>query len=167
MPSVSKINKSPIAEYLRINKAIPKHDKYGCHFISPEGLYLGRMTSAVVNNYKVLSLDIFGEGMKKMFTKSVAYGQQYAYVKNTSSHIGLSIVPIKTFMRKVFVDFLESKNTIEDTEKTLANKLDLIAVDEETNIGLYDIDMPFRYQAKLTNYQSNKLKKPLFKFKEN
>ena len=44
---------SPIAEYLRVNKAIPKQDKYGCHFISPEGLYLGRLTKSVVNNYKV------------------------------------------------------------------------------------------------------------------
>ena len=158
---------SPIAEYLRVNKAIQKHDKYGCHFISPEGLYLGRMTSAVVNNYKVISLDIFGEGMKKMFTKSIAYGQQYVYIKNAASPLGISLAPIKTYMRKVFVDFTDSKSTIEDTEKTLANKLDLIAVDESTNVGLYDIKPPFLYKTKLTNYQSNKLKKPLFVFKEN
>ncbi len=158
---------SPIAEYLRVNKAIPKQDKYGCHFISPEGLYLGRLTKSVVNNYKVVTLETFGEGLKKMYTKSVAYGQQYVYIKNPSSPLGISLTPIKTYMRKVFVDFIESKNTIEDTEKTLANKLDLIAIDENTNVGLYDIKSPFLYKTKLTNYQSNKLKKPLFVYKEN
>ena len=158
---------SPIAEYLRINKAIPKHDKYSCHFISPEGLYLGRLTKSVVNNYKVISLETFGEGLKKMYTKSVAYGQQYVYVKNPASLLGISLAPIKTYMRKVFVDYIESKSTIEDTEKILSNKLDLIAVDESTNVGLYDIKLPFLYKTKLTNYQSNKLKKPLFVFKEN
>ena len=158
---------SPIAEYLRINKAIPKHDEFGCNFVSPDGLYLGRLKKYIVNNYKIVSLDIIGEGMKKMYTKSVAYGQQFAYIKNTVSPIGLSLVPVKTFMRKVFVDFVEGKNTIEDTEKVLTNKLDLISVDEVTNVGLFDTELPFRYKTKLTNFQSNKLKNPLFVFKKN
>ena len=82
---------SPIAEYLRTNHAIPKHDNYGCHFYSPEGLYLGRLTKAVVNNYKVINLETFGEGFKKMYTKSVAIGQQFIYLKNNSSPVISSI----------------------------------------------------------------------------
>ena len=156
---------APIAEYFRINKAISKQDKYGCHFVSPEGLYLGRLTKAIVNNYKVISLDIFGEGLKKMYTKSIAYGQQYIYVKNPSSPLGVSLVPIKTYLRKVFVDFVEGTNKIEDSEKTLNNKLDLVAIDENTNVGLYDIDKPFEYKTVIKNPQRNKLKKPLFKYK--
>ena len=69
---------SPIAEYLRINRAIPKHDKYGCHFISPEGLYLGLLKKTVVNNYRVITIETFGEGFKRMYNKSIAIGQRFA-----------------------------------------------------------------------------------------
>ncbi len=154
---------SPIAEYLRINKAHVKRDNYGCHFISEEGLYLGRLTKAVVNNYKVITLDTFGEGFKKMYTKSTAIGQQLAYIKNKQSPIGLSLVPIKTYMRKIFVDFIDKTSQLEDTEKTLTNKLDLIAVDEKYGVGLYDTDKPFNYHTIVNNSQFNKLKHQKFK----
>ena len=152
---------SPIAEYLRINKAIPKHDKYGCHFISQEGLYLGRLTKSVINNYKVITLETFGEGLKKMYTKSVAYGQQYAYVKNDSSPIGLSLLPVKTYMRKVFADFIERKSYVRDTEKTLSNKLNLIAVDENSGVGIYDTEKPFKYRTEVTLTKNNDITKNL------
>ena len=161
------MNVSPIAEYLRINKAIPKQDKFGCHFISKEGLYLGRLTKAVVNNYRVITLDVLGEGLKKMYTKSVAIGQQYVYVKNSSSSLGVSIAPIKTYMRKVLVDFIEGKSIIEDSEKTLSNKLDLIAIDEATGVGLYDMDKPFLYKTKNLNNKTEKLKNPMFTYIKN
>ena len=154
---------SPIAEYLRINKAIPKRDKLGCHFYSPEGLYLGRLTKTVVNNYTVFNLETFGEGFKKMYTKSIAFGQQFIYLKNNDSKIGLSIVPIKTYMRKIFVDFLNRKGSLEDTERTLKNKLNLIAIDENTGVGLYDTDKPFIYKTQITNSKINILKHPKFK----
>lgn len=153
---------SPIAEFLRVNKATTKRDKYGCHFYSPEGLYLGRLTKANINNYRVISLETFGEGFKKMYTKSVAIGQQYAYITNTSSPIGISITPVKTYMRKIFVDFIERKSTLEDTERTLKNKLDLIAVDDKTGVGLYDTDKPFRFDTVVTNSKSNTLRHPQY-----
>lgn len=158
---------SPIAEYLRINKAKAKKDKFGCHFVSPQGLYLGRMTKAIVNNYRVITLDVLGEGLKKMYTKSVALGQQYVYVKNSSSSLGISLAPIKTYMRKVVVDFVEGKSTIEDSEKTLSNKLDLIAIDEATGVGLYDMDKPFLYKTKIINNKTEKLKNPIYTYNEN
>lgn len=153
---------SPIAEFLRINKAIPKHDKFGCHFYSPEGLYLGRLTKAYVNNYRIINVETFGEGCKKMYTKSLALGHQFIYLKNNNSPIGVSLVPLKTYMRKIFVDFIERTSSLEDTERTLTNKLDLIALDETTSVGLYDTDKPFTYQTKITNSQFNKLKHPKF-----
>ena len=158
---------SPIAEYLRINKAIPKHDKYGCHFVSPEGLYLGRMTTAIVNNYKVFSLDIFGEGLKKMYSKSMAIGQQYGYIKNNSAPLGVSLMPIKTLMRKIFVDFINKTSHLEDSEKTLTNKLDLIAIDKSTSVGLYNTNKPFKYKKSTTHEEDNFLKQPKFKFNLN
>ena len=158
---------SPIAEYLRVNKAIPKHDKFGTHFYSPEGLYLGRMTKAVVNNYKVINLETFGEGFKKMYTKSIAIGQQFIYLRNISSPAGISLVPIKTYMRKIFVDFINQTSSLEDTEKQLTNKLNLIAIDENTGVGLYDTDKPFTYKTTITNSQSNKLRKRQFVYNPN
>lgn len=149
---------SPIAEYLRINKAIPKHDKFGTHFYSPEGLYLGRLTKSVVNNYKVINLETFGEGFKKMYTKSIAIGQQFAYIKNDSAPLGVSIVPVKTFMRKIFVNFIEKTSRLEDSEHTLCNNLNLIAIDEKTGVGLFDTEKPFTYKTKINNSQFNKLK---------
>lgn len=157
------IKVSPIAEYLRVNKAIPKHDNYGCHFYSPEGLYLGRLTKAIVNNYRVINLETFGEGFKKMYTKSVAIGQQFCYLKNSSSPIGISLVPLKTYMRKIFVDFINQTSNLEDSERTLKNKLDLIAIDENTGTGLYDTNKPFLYSTFVNNVQLNKLKKTKFK----
>lgn len=154
---------SPIAEYLRINKATPKRDKNGCHFYSPEGLYLGRLTKAIVNNYRVINLETFGEGFKKMYTKSIAIGQQFGYLKNSSSPIGVSLVPIKTYMRKIFVDFINQTSNLEDSERTLKNKLDLIAIDEKTGTGLYDTNKPFIYSTSVNNVQFNKLKKTRFK----
>ena len=154
---------SPIAEYLRINKVIPKKDNTGCHFYSPEGAYLGRLTKSYINNYKVISLSTFGEGMKTIYTKSIAYGQQYAYIKNLKSPLGLSLVPVKTFQRKIFVDFFKGTSDLEDSEKVLQNKLNLIAVDEKTGVGLFDTAKPFVYKTTITNTQQNKLKHPRFK----
>ena len=153
---------SPIAQYLRTNKAIAKHDKNGCDFISPEGLYLGRMTKMIVNNYRVISLNIFGEGLKKLYTQSTAVGQQYSYIVNKSSPIGISLVPVKTYMRKIFVDFIENTSKLEDSEKTLANKLDLIAIDERTGTGLFDVSKPFLYNTVITKTEDKKLKHPPF-----
>ena len=104
MPKVS-----PIAQFLIKNQAIAKRDKNGCNFMSPEGLYLGRMTKTIVNNYRVISVNIFGEGLKKLYTKSIAVGQQYSYIVNQSAPLGISIVPVKSYIRKIFVDFIEQK----------------------------------------------------------
>jgi len=153
---------SPIAEYLRINKAIPKHDKFGTHFYSPEGAYLGRLTKSYINNYKIISLKVFGEGMKTMYTKSIAYGQQYAYIKNIKSPLGLSLVPVKTYQRKIFVDFFERTSDLEDSEKKLENKLNLIALDETTGVGLFDTTRPFTYITKINKTKHDELKHPQF-----
>ena len=153
---------SPIAQYLRINKAIPKHDKFGCHFISPEGLYLGRLTKGVINNYRVISLETFGEGLKKLYTKSIAYGQQYAYVKNISATFGVSLIPVKTYMRQIFVNFVDGKSYQEDTERNFCNKLELIATDEKTGVGLFDAEKPFLFKNIVTKSETKELKHPQF-----
>lgn len=153
---------SPIAQFLRENHAIPKHDKNGCHFISPEGLYLGRLTKGVVNNYKVISLETFGEGLKKLYTKSIAYGQQYAYVKNISANLGVSLVPVKTYMRQVFVNFVDGNSFLKDTERNLCNKLELLATDEKTGVGLFDTDKPFIYKNFVSKSEAKALKHPQF-----
>lgn len=153
---------SPIAEYLRINKAIPKHDKFGTHFYSPEGVYLGRLTKSYINNFRIISLKVFGEGMKTIYTKSIAYGQQYAYIKNTKSPLGLSLVPVKTYQRKIFVDFFERTSDLEDSEKKLENKLNLIALDETTGVGLFDTTRPFTYITKINKTKHDELKHPQY-----
>ena len=158
---------SPIAEYLRVNKAIPKHDKTGCHFISPEGMYLGRLTKFYVDNYKVIKTEIFGEGFKKMYAQTVAYGQRFIYTRNQSSPIGVSLVPIKTYMRKIFIDLYEGTSHVKDTEKSLDNKLNLLAIDENSGVGLYDVNKPFMYTNIVTNEKFEKLRKPKIKFTEN
>ena len=154
---------SPIAEYLRINKAIPVRDKRGCHFYSPDGAYLGRLTKMIVNNYKVISVDTFGEGMKKMYSKSIAIGQQYAYVRNADSPIGISIIPVKTYARNIFVDFLQRTFKTEDSTKLYTNDLDLIAIDTETGVCLYDTEKPFNYKKVITYTDSGKIKHNNFK----
>ena len=153
---------SPIAEYLRVNNAISKRDKFGCHFVSPEGLYLGRLTKSVVNNYKVISLETFGEGFKKLYTKSIAIGQQFAYIKNNASPIGLSVIPVATYMRQIFVDFIEKKSFLKDQEKKLTNNLELIAIEENTNVGIYDTNKPFEFETKVTKAETEKLTKLKF-----
>ena len=158
---------SPIAEYLRINKAIPKRDKRGCDFISPEGLYLGRLTKSIVNNYTVFSIKTFGENFKPMYTKSIAYGQQFAYIKNDKSKLGVSLVPIKTFMRSVFENFIDRTCSIVDTERTLKNRLDLIAVNEHTHASLFDINGPFSYRDEIKENKTKEIKKLKFKYVKN
>lgn len=153
---------SPIAQYLRTNKAIAKRDKFGCHFISQEGLYLGRLTKEYVNNYRVISLNILGEGLKKLYSQSMAIGQQYSYITNKTSPIGVSLVPIKSYMRKIFVNYVEQTRSIEDSEKTLTNKLELLAIDEGTGVGLFDTNQPFLYKNKIINSECKKFKHPTF-----
>lgn len=157
MPKVSSVKLSPIAKYLVENKAIAKHDKNGCHFISPEGLYLGRLTKTVVDNYRVISLCTFGDGLKRLYSKSVAIGQQYAYLVNKKSPIGISLVPVKTFMRKIFVDFIERTSNLEDSEKTLTNRLSLITLDKETGVGLYNSKTPLKFETTITKSENKKL----------
>ncbi len=148
---------SPIAQYLRANHAIAKHDKYGCHFISPEGLYLGRLTKTVIDNYRVISLNTFGDGFKRLYSKSVAIGQQYAYLVNKKSPIGISLIPVKTFMRQIYVDFIERTSNLEDSEKTLTNQLNLITLDKETGVGLYKSSTPLNFKTTITKTENKKL----------
>ena len=152
MPKVS-----PIAQFLRKNRAIAKQDRNGCHFISPDGLYLGRLTKTVVDNYRVISVHTFGEGFKRLYSKSVAIGQQYAYLVNKKSPIGISLIPVKTFMRKIYVDFVERKSNLEDSEKLLTNKLNLVTIDKETGVGLYNTSTPFNYKTTITKTENKKL----------
>ena len=148
---------SPIAQYLRANHAIAKHDKNGCHFISPEGLYLGRLTKTVIDNYRVISLNTFGDGFKRLYSKSIAIGQQYAYLVNKKSPIGISLIPVKTFMRKIFVDYIERTSNLEDSQKTLTNQLNLVTLDEETGVGLYNTNSPFNFKTIITKTENKKL----------
>lgn len=157
MPSVS-----PIAAYLRANNVIAKKDKLGCHFFSREGLYVGRLRKTYIDNYRLIVLDVFGAGFKKLYTKTVAYGHQYVYIKNNKAPLGVSIAPIKTYMRNIFVNFFEGTSRLEDTLRTLTNRLDLIAVDKNTQVGLYDTDLPLKYKDEKSNLVIKKLKHPMY-----
>ena len=118
---------------------------------------MGRLTKTVVDNYRVISLNTFGDGFKRLYSKSVAIGQQYAYFVNKKSPIGISLIPVKTFMRKIYVDFIERKSNLEDSEKSLTNKLNLITIDNETGVGLYNTSAPFSFKTKITKTENKNL----------
>ena len=102
-----------------------------------------------------------------MYTNSVAIGHQFAYIKNNSAPLGVSLLPVKTYMRKIFVDFINSESNLTDTERNLCNQLNLIAIDENTSVGLYDTQKPFKYTTKILNEAKRTLKHPIFKFTKN
>jgi hypothetical protein len=164
MPTISPITKSPTARYLIENNAIAKRDSRGCSFVTREGLYLGRLSCSTVENYKLFTLDIFAEGFKVLFRKTVAIGQNFAYIKNGKAPLGVSLLPVKTYKREVNVDFLNKTSKIKDTETSLDNKLDLIAVDENTGVGLYDTEEPFKYSNRVMTDSQEELKHSQYSF---
>ena len=157
MPSVSPItnypkNKtvSPIANYLKKNKAIPVRDKSGCHFFSPEGLYLGHLTKSTEGTHRIINLNIFGPDNKKLYSKQIVYSGKLIRAINYASPVGIVFVPIQTTINKIFVDFYNKITEITKKEISLKNQLDILAFHIETGAPLFHTPEPFSYDTDIT-----------------
>ena len=151
---------SPIASYLTLNKAIPVRENANTwHFYSPEGLYLGRQYKAEQNGSVAYIREVYGEGLKKLFYECKVLAEKCVYFKFPQSPIGLGIIPTHLYTISHSVDF--TKNTVKKEEKlrTIKNKLELIAIDENTNVGIYNIEKPFRFNDNIKTKEERELPK--------
>lgn len=149
MPSVSPIIKSPVAQYLIANRAISKRIDGICHFFSPEGMYLGKQFKENINGVNFFTTVIYGENFQPLMSKNVVLATVQEYFKD--KNVKLGIVPIiVSKAKKVFnINYLLNKYDMVQSEKVLSNKIDMIAMDEEGNIGLYKTQRPYRYKTNI------------------
>ena len=154
---------SPIAAFLRANKAITVKDGNVKRFVSPQGLYLGHQTKSEQNGATAYSIEIFA-GLKKMFFQTTVIGQKFAYVADSKSELGVSLVPTHTYVFKCVLDFINNTMNYKQTTRTLINDLKPIAVDEETGVGLFNTYRPFLYKETVNDEQTTPLKKNIIKY---
>ena len=154
---------SPIAEFLTVNKARTIQDGNIKRFVSPEGLYLGCQYKSEQNGATAYSIEIYN-GFKKMFFQTTVIGQKLAYVANKKAELGVSLIPTHTYIFKAVMDFMENKNHLKQYTRELSSRLNLLAADEETGVGLYDVYGPFLYRDKLIQETDIPFKKDIIRY---
>lgn len=151
---------SPIAEYLTINKAITKRENRNIwHFFSPQGLYLGKQTKIEHGGVSIYIREVFGERLKRLFYESKTVGEQCAYYKEPKSKIGLGIIPVKSYVQSISVDYTTNKVHSVQIEKQLKNPMKLIAIECNTKAGVFEIPKPFVFSASKTLDRIENLKR--------
>ncbi len=154
---------SPIAEYLTANKAKVIKEGNITRFVSPEGMYLGHQTKSEQNGATAYIIEIFA-GLKKMFFQTTVVGQKLAYIANRKAELGVSLVPTHTYIFKAVMDFFNNTTHLQNRTRTLNNDLTLLAKDEETGVGLFDINGPFLYRNKITQDKTMPFKKDVIRY---
>ena len=150
---------SPIAEYLTRNNAISKREGNVWHFFSKDGLYLGRQVKIEDNTSTTYLREIYGEGFKKLFYECVVLIQKCVYYKDNKLPVGMGILPIQTNSLKHFIDFTTNKITNIERFKQIRNPMKLIALDDNTGVGLYEINKPFLFEEKTMKNEEVTLKR--------
>lgn len=140
---------SPIAKYLVENKAIPVRNGNNCHFFTKEGLLLGRQLKIEQDQATAYVREVYGEGLKRLFIECKVLGQKCAFFKNEKSPIGLSIMPMKSYLYEEITDFLNNKVKSIEKEIDIASTHEMIGTDEETGVSVFDIHKPYLFREKI------------------
>lgn len=137
---------SPIAAYLTANKAISKRTGNVWRFYNKEGLCLGRQIKIEQPSANAYLREIYGSGMKKIYYECKVVGQHCIYCTDEKALLGISVLPDYSYILTHTFDYI--KNTIhsKQIEKKLCSKTLLRAMEENLNIGIYDVEKPLIYQ---------------------
>ncbi len=152
---------SPIAQYLTANKALVKRQNNVWHFYTGEGMCIGRQEKLEKNGATAYIREIYGEGLKKLYYECKVIGQRCLYYKEDKSPIGISILPDYIYLLTYFIDYIKNKMRSVQIERKLKSPIELIAVEPNVNVGIYDIKKPFVYEEKTLLDKTEDLKKSL------
>ena len=152
---------SPIAAYLTENHAVTKRQGNVWHFFSKEGLYLGKQIKLEQNGANAYIREIYGADFKKLFYECKVLGQNCVYIKDNKSPVGISILPVYSYVLTCIADFINNKFKSTQIESKLRNKLDMIALDQNVGVGIYNINRPFLYSEKVLQDVTKPLKKSI------
>ena len=150
---------SPIATFLTENKVITKRSGNVCHFYTPEGLYIGKQTRIEQGITTAFIREIFGEGLKRLFYEFKAISEQCVYFKYDKSPIGFGLLPINTYILSHFIDFTSDSVKTYQKHRVLKNEMQLIAIDKNTNTGIFNIKEPFKYSEQTIEQKDFTLKR--------
>ena len=159
MPNVSPVKQSPIAEYLTSCKARTVKNGNVCHFISSDGAYIGRQIKIEQNSATAYIREIYADGFKRLLYECKIIGQRWIYCIDDKSPIGVSMLPSYSYMMTHIVDFLS--NTVKSVQKemNLRSKTSLRAIDQNVNVGIYDVQKPYLYAENVLTNETKPLKK--------
>ena len=149
---------SPIAIFLSKNNVITKRDNNICRFYTKEGLYLGRQIKTTQYGANVYIRHIFGEGFKTLFYECKAIAETCAYIKNDKFPLGLGIIPTNVYIFTHSIDYTTNSVVSEQKTKVLKNRMELIAIEENTNVGIFNVSTPLKYDEKLIEHKEFNLK---------
>ena len=153
---------SPIAAYLCANKARTIKEGNIKRFVSPEGLYLGYQKKSVQNGAVAYSIEIFS-GLKKMFFQTTVLGQEFAYITNPKAKQGVSVMPVKTYIFRTVLDFINNTMHSTQTTRVIKNELTPIAIFENGALK-FDKDGPFKYEEFLAEDKVSPFKKDIIRY---
>ena len=152
---------SPIAQYLTENKAITKRENNIWHFFSKEGLYLGKQIKLEQNGASAYIREIYGDCFKRLYYECKVVGGSCIYYREDESPTGISIIPTYSYILSHTIDFIKNITHTVQIEKKLVNNTQLIAIEPNVNIGIYDVKKPFVFKEKYLQDKTNDLKKGL------
>ena len=145
MPSVSPISKSLVAKYLTANRARSVRQGDVCHFLSPEGAYLGFQKKQDIGGVKFFTTSIVDGNFQPMYSKSVVIANHIEYVSDKNFKLGVSPVVISMAKKVFFLDYFKNVYSVLHTEHVLKNRMNLVAIDESSKVGLFRIERPYEY----------------------
>ena len=151
---------SPIAAYLTANKAVTKREgEHVCHFFNRQGLYLGKQVKIEQGTSTAFIREIFGEGLKRLFYECKVLGQKFVYFKYPPVPLGIAILPTHSYILTNTVNYVT--NTVESEQKLrqIKNDMELIAIDENTQVGIFDVDGPMEFEEIIVEQREKELDK--------
>ena len=154
MPKVS-----PIAEFLTTNKAIPKRNGNVWRFYTKEGLYIGRQVQIQQNGATAYIREIFGEGLKTLFYECKLLAQKCTYYIDKNSPVGMNIAVTDSIVQTHAINYLDNSFNFNQKETKLLNQRYVVAIDENTGVGIYNINKPFVYRTAITSKKESTIKR--------
>jgi len=150
---------SPIAEFLTTNKAIPKRNGNIWRFYNKEGLYLGRQVQIQQNGATAYIREIFGEGLKTLFYECKLLAQKCVYYIDQKSPVGLNIAVTNTMLQTHAINYIDNTFKFTQKETALLSPKNVVAIDENTGVGIFHISKPFQYKTEITADKQSDLKR--------
>ncbi len=149
---------SPVAAYLTSSRAVVKKDGNICHFLTPNGCYLGKQVTMKQKNGPTMLLRvIYGEGIRPVYIENMVVNKNVICTSDANPSSPVKIMPYHSMIFRQLVDFFAGKQYLSTKEIKLSNKINQIGVTREHSIPVFENVKNPEYTSRIYDVQENPL----------